>query len=179
MIYRYAWWALFGVFVASGVMIGLVLLPVAVWPFLALVVVVATLTVVVGYEPGTERTNEGGHPVVRAVLCVLTACLTGTATVGLVPLLGVGAVLLGLLVGAGSPPAVAWYGRMLRTHATPVEPPQSFAVSTAQLCREWRESYEALNQAASSTARLRIVMARQRLLDELERRDPEGHRARG
>jgi len=46
-------------------------------------------------------------------------------------------------------------------------------VSRAEICRQWQESYAALN-AVGSTARLRIVMARQRCLDELERRDPAG-----
>ncbi|MFG1913142.1 hypothetical protein [Kribbella sp. NPDC048928] len=46
--------------------------------------------------------------------------------------------------------------------------------STADLCRQWRDSYEALRQAQTDRQRLRIVMERQHCLDELGRRDPEG-----
>jgi hypothetical protein len=50
---------------------------------------------------------------------------------------------------------------------------EASVVSTSQLCREWLESYQALSQAESPRALLRIVMARQRYLDDLERRDPD------
>jgi hypothetical protein len=46
--------------------------------------------------------------------------------------------------------------------------------TTAELCRQWCESFDALREATTPVARLRIVMARERCLDELERRDPEG-----
>ena len=79
--------------------------------------------------------------------------------------------LWGLLAGLA---AAIWYRRRHQTRRTDVVDHGLPTVSTAQLCREWHESYEALQQAATSVARLRIVMARQRCLDELERRDPEG-----
>ncbi len=49
--------------------------------------------------------------------------------------------------------------------------------STADLRRQWRESYEALRQARTDKQRLRIVLERQHCLDELDRRDPEGLQA--
>jgi hypothetical protein len=42
------------------------------------------------------------------------------------------------------------------------------------LCLAWRRSYLQLQQATSPSARLRHVQHRQRLLDELDRRDPAG-----
>lgn len=48
------------------------------------------------------------------------------------------------------------------------------AISTAELCRQWHQSFEDLHQAITPAARLSIVTARQRCLDELERRDPDG-----
>jgi hypothetical protein len=42
------------------------------------------------------------------------------------------------------------------------------------LCLAWRRSYLQLQQATSASGRLRHVQHRQRLLDELERRDPAG-----
>jgi hypothetical protein len=42
------------------------------------------------------------------------------------------------------------------------------------LCLAWRRSFVRLQQAPSLSARLRHVQERQRLLDELERRNPDG-----
>jgi hypothetical protein len=47
-------------------------------------------------------------------------------------------------------------------------------LSNADLCRAWQESFDALRKSESPAVRLRIVEARQRYLDELERRDPDG-----
>ena len=46
--------------------------------------------------------------------------------------------------------------------------------TTAELCRQWHDSYDALQAATTPIARLHVVMERQRCLDELECRDPEG-----
>jgi hypothetical protein len=44
----------------------------------------------------------------------------------------------------------------------------------ADLCRAWRESFAQLRSARSSTARLDVVERRQRYLDELQLRHPDG-----
>ena len=43
----------------------------------------------------------------------------------------------------------------------------------AQLCALWRKSRAGLRGAATPDAQVRVVSARQALLDELERREPE------
>ena len=53
-------------------------------------------------------------------------------------------------------------------------PPTPETLSTPELCLAWRRSYLALLDVTSSPARCRIVCQRQCLLDELERRDPDG-----
>ena len=53
-------------------------------------------------------------------------------------------------------------------------PPVPEALSTPELCLAWRRSYLALLDVTSSPARCKIVRLRQCLLDELERRDPDG-----
>ncbi len=48
------------------------------------------------------------------------------------------------------------------------------ALSTPQLCLAWRSSYLRLHRVTSSPATAQIVLVRQRMLDELERRDRAG-----
>jgi hypothetical protein len=48
------------------------------------------------------------------------------------------------------------------------------ALATPQLCLAWQESYLALLTLPPGPARSQIVRVRERLLDELERRDPDG-----
>lgn len=47
-------------------------------------------------------------------------------------------------------------------------------LSTPQLCLAWQHTYFALLELPPGTPRDEIVRVRQRLLDEIERRDPEG-----
>jgi hypothetical protein len=55
------------------------------------------------------------------------------------------------------------------------QPPLRFeARSTPELRLAWRRSYLALLDVTSSPARCRIVCMRERLLDELDRRDRDG-----
>jgi hypothetical protein len=175
--YRFIWRALCGVLVTAGVVLGVVVLPVEVWVVVALLVIVLGLTAVVGRTPADEQVAQVRPSVVQALLWAVVVCLVVVAVFGLAGVLHGGVVYVLLLVVASSPPAVGWWGGLLRTQvpqASPSPDPPSGAVSTSQLCREWHESYLALSQATTSTARLRIVMARQRCLDELERRDPDG-----
>ncbi|MFG1912356.1 hypothetical protein [Kribbella sp. NPDC048928] len=74
-----------------------------------------------------------------------------------------------VLLAAGSPPAVRWCAQTLSIGHRDV-----LQRSTADLCRQWRDSYEALHRAKTGRQRLRIVLERQLCLDELGRRDPEG-----
>ncbi|WP_460663607.1 hypothetical protein [Kribbella swartbergensis] len=165
--------------ITVGVVIGLVVLPIEVWVLVMLFAVVVGLTAVVGRA---TTSDAAASALARTLRRALVVCLAVVAVLGIGAVLGGGVVPLLLLVGASSPRAVEWWSRPLRrqrTRAEPVvpTPPSPGLVSTSRLCREWHESYVALSQATTPTARLRIVMARQRCLDELERRDPEGIRA--
>ncbi|MGY4768734.1 hypothetical protein ACXC9Q_17625 [Kribbella sp. CWNU-51] len=91
---------------------------------------------------------------------------------GYVVLFGAAGPGLVVVFGVTSPAAMRWYGRTLRR--IPARLDRSGGLTTAELCRQWQESYEALRVATTAAARLRIVEARQHYLDELERRDPIG-----
>jgi hypothetical protein len=63
--------------------------------------------------------------------------------------------------------------------ARPVDMPEPAAATLRDLddealCLAWRRSYVQLQQSTSASARIRHVQQRERLLDELERRDPAG-----
>ncbi|WP_433158419.1 hypothetical protein [Kribbella sp. CA-247076] len=168
--YRVIWRVVCGLLIAAGVVAGLFVLPLKVWVLVGLVAVfVAFLTVV--SRSGKDR--ERSTPDVETLLRALLAGVAVIAVLGLGAVLHGNVVLLLLLVGATSPRVV---GRVLpRVTGAPASPAR--AVSTRQLCREWHDSYLSLRQARTPAARLRIVLARQQCLDELERRDPDGLQA--
>jgi hypothetical protein len=56
----------------------------------------------------------------------------------------------------------------------PPPPPAPEALATAQLCLAWQRSYFALLDLPPGPAHDEIVRVRERLLDELERRDRDG-----
>ncbi|WP_329000203.1 hypothetical protein OHA18_37935 [Kribbella sp. NBC_00709] len=109
---------------------------------------------------------------------VITAAAAGAALIvlagGLAVVLGPSVLWLVVLLGGSSPPVVRWCTGMRGTAPRRRDVPER---STADLCRQWRDSYDALRQAKTDPQRLRIVMERQRCLDELDRRDPEGLQA--
>ena len=118
-------------------------------------------------------------------------CMAGLVLTGLGTLLGPasGIVIFTLLLLA-APLSWPWlrrrYGQPSARESRAVEdpevmpdaeqppPPVPEALSTPELCLAWRRSYLALLDVTSSPARCKIVRLRQCLLDELERRDPDG-----
>lgn len=110
----------------------------------------------------------------RVLKLIAIGYVVAIAGAVLIKFLGTGALaLLGLML-ATSPSAIGLYGTWLPWRAR--RAPET-AVSTEQLCRQWLDSYAALSRACTSQARLRVVIARQHCLDELERRDPDGLQA--
>jgi hypothetical protein len=118
-------------------------------------------------------------------------CAGGLVLTGLGTLLGPasGIVILTLLLLAalsawpwlgrryGQPPArESWAAERPEVMAAAEQPPPPTpeTLSTPELCLAWRRSYLALLDVTSSPARCKIVRLRQCLLDELERRDPDG-----
>ena len=173
-IYRIVWRGFCGVLGLIGLVSAFILLPVKTLIWLAIVGgTISSATVV------TWRSSDDGSgdrwPAGRSVLIVAIASAVLPIAAGLGFLIGGGVVFVVLLLGLSSPPVIRWYGSKVgwvpesTSSAERVLP----TASTAEICRQWQESYAALN-AGGSAARLRIVMARQRCLDELERRDPVG-----
>jgi hypothetical protein len=163
----------------------------------AMITGVAVLNVVVGRDEGKVRLRNILRPVV-------TGCFLGGGTcvalVGLAAWFGAWVLLMVVLAAGGSPYALRLYSRRLcRRRAMPsptqrpdtisrtahtletsptVGPPQYLrSLNDMDLCHDWRASFTALQQSSSPSQRFRIVEARQKYLDEFERRNPEGFMA--
>jgi hypothetical protein len=166
MAYNFVWRAVCAVIGCPGIILALIVLPLDLLiPFVLLTIVIG-LTAAVGHTPSTgdrqeRRTSE------QAGLLAMLPLLGLLAIAGLGFALGIVVLPLVLALVVTSPPVVRWYGD------SPGELDES-ATTTAQLCRQWHDSFEDLQKAPTPAARLRIVAARQQCLDELERRDPEG-----
>ncbi|NUR96816.1 MAG: hypothetical protein HOV67_16345 [Kribbellaceae bacterium] len=165
LTYRWMWRTVAGGFLLLALGAGLLVLPAEIWIILAALAVPFGLMLVIGAR---RR--------LHVVKLTVAGYLVAVGSVVLIKFLGMGAlVLLGVAL-ATSPSAVRLFGaRLVRSRRT--DPLSEATVSTRELCRQWLDSYEALNQASTAGARLRVVMARQRCLDELERRDPDGLQA--
>jgi hypothetical protein len=160
------------VFLVLSVVAVALWLPLYVLGLALLAVVMAGASAYGLYDGG--RSARWSRRQVVAVTAAVTAA--GSLIIGVAAVLGPSVLWLGVLLAASSPPVVGWCGSKLgfgRSAGRFVMPKRS----TAELCRQWRDSYEALRQARTDNQRLRIVMERQRCLDELGRRDPEGLQA--
>ncbi|GAA1594333.1 hypothetical protein GCM10009804_58680 [Kribbella hippodromi] len=168
--YRWIWGAVAGGLFLPSLAAAVLELSVAVWAILAFAAVPFGLMLVVATDGATSESPRARR--LRVLKLTATGYLVTVATIVLIGLLGSGALVLVGLVLATSPPAIHWYlARFGRVR------PQLAAVSTQELCQQWSDSYEQLARASTSNARLRVVMARQHCLDELERRDPNGLQA--
>lgn len=173
VVYGIVWRAVCGLLGVLGIVLGFIVVPLNVMIPLVVIGVVIGVSAAIGCQ--SENAGTGSTP--GPGRTALTALMAGTAIVAVT---GLAAVIGGLVAGglllvlaASSPPVLRWYGRRLRR--TPAAAKDEWPpLSTAELCRQWQDSYEALREAATASARLRIVEARQRCLDELERRDPDG-----
>ncbi|NEA32674.1 hypothetical protein [Streptomyces sp. SID13031] len=168
MAYSFAWRAVCGVIGGLGIALGLIVLPLDLLiPFVLLTIVVG-LTAAVGHTTNTTGDQQERRTRGQAGLLAALPFLGLLALAGLALALGTVVLLLVLTLVITSPPAVRWYGDSHRGEL------DESVTSTAQLCRQWHDTFEDLHQATTPAARLRIVTARQRCLDELERRDPDG-----
>lgn len=171
-IYRAVWRVFCGVLVVLGLVSCALALPAEIMELTVLIALVAATMAASFYGSG-DRTEGARWTRKQVVVASAVGSAATILVVGLTVELGSSVLWLTLLVAAGSPPAVQWYrGRLhLGTEQVRTDAPER---STADLCRQWRESYEALRCAKTDRQRLRIVMQRQYCLDELGRRDPEG-----
>jgi len=167
-IYKTLWRSSCLAFVGIGVLAALLVVPAGIWLTLAVPTVIAGWALYVAR--GGMDVGPSPSPGQWAVRKAASWYAVLIAVVGLTAILHAAALFLAVLMAAGSPRALRWY-RGSRPHA------HLPALSTNDLCREWMATYGELAGAPSSAARLRIVMKRQRCLDELERRNPEGLQA--
>jgi hypothetical protein len=172
-VYRAVWRAFCGVSVALGLAAAAMLLSLEVLEvtFLAVVVAVVAAWGLYGSNGDDPRWTRG-----QVVTAAAATAAVGTLVLGLTVVLGPSVFWLAVLLGASSPPAVLWCSS-IAGFGTPVKHLDVPTRSTADLCLQWRDSYEALRQARTDKQRLHIVIERQRCLDELDRRDPEGLQA--
>jgi hypothetical protein len=171
MAYSLAWRAACGVIGGLGIFLGLIVLPPDLLiPYLLLTIVVS-LTAAVGHTPNPTDDHQEQRTSKQTGRIAALPFLGILALAGLAFALGpVVLLLLVLPLLITSPPAVRWYRD---SPSRPGDLDES-ATTTAQLCQQWHDTFEDLHQATSPAAQLRIVTARQRCLDELERRDPDG-----
>jgi hypothetical protein len=172
MAYSFVWRAVCGVIGGLGIALGLIVLPLALLIPFALLTIVVCLTAAVGHASNTTGDQHERRTSRQAGLLAALPFLGLLALAGLSFALGPVVLLLGLTLLITSPPAVRWYVDS-PSRPQPGELAES-TTSTAQLCRQWHDTFEDLHQATTPAAQLRIVTARQRCLDELERRDPDG-----
>ncbi|TCN32870.1 hypothetical protein EV644_12388 [Kribbella orskensis] len=171
--YRLSWSALSCLVGVLGFVAGLFLVPAGVmFPllFVAAVIGLTVATTTWSQPAGTTISAGVGRfaVIVVAMMSAIVACA------GLIVLFGGAAPGLVVVLGVTSPAAMSWCGR--RLGHIPGRLGGSGAVTTAELCRQWQDSYQTLRDATTAAARLRIVETRQLYLDELERRDPIGLR---
>lgn len=168
--YRLVWSGLSGLSGVVGLAAGVLLVPGdLMFPLLFLAGLIGSTVAATAWSK-EEDTTAGAKAwraiaVAGAVIGVIVACA------GYAVLLGPAGPSWAVLLGVTSPPALRWFGRRLG-HV----PGRRYngLLTTAELCRQWQDSYEALRVATTAQARLRIVEARQHYLDELERRHPRG-----
>ncbi|HET6987010.1 MAG TPA: hypothetical protein VFI00_10350 [Kribbella sp.] len=174
--YRLLWSVLTGLVGGLGLVVGLFFVPSRmVFPLLFIASLIAATVAAHAWSKaeGAGTSARAGRAAVTGgvVIAGIVACA------GYIVLLGVAGLGLVVVLGITSPPVVRWCslrvghipGRRFRR--------RKGALTTAELCRQWRDSYDALRHASSAAARLRIVEARQHYLDELERRHPLGLKA--
>ena len=180
--YRLCWRIAVGVVAGLGVLLAVVLVPpstmIAVFITAALVSLLVTAT--------AAALREGRSPGVlkRYGRNLVLGGLAGVGAAGLGGLVGGVAFVLVLFAVLASPPLMIWYAAVLDDRRpAPARPSypniriiHAETLSIDELCVAWTQSCSALRGASPAQA-LRFVEARQRYLDELERRDPAGVRA--
>jgi hypothetical protein len=170
MAYSFAWRAVCGVIGGLGIFLALIVLPPDLLIPYVLLTIVVSLTAAVGHTSNPTDGHKERRTSRQTGRLAALPFLGLLAFAGLTLALGPVVLLLILALLITSPPAVRWYSD---SPSQPGDLDES-ATTTAQLCQQWHDTFEDLHQATTPAAQLRIVTARQRCLDELERRDPDG-----
>jgi hypothetical protein len=192
--YRIAWWILAVPLGSIGVAAA-----VASSSLPATIVIFGLMAACLGVLSAILHSLDGEGQVCRPIsvsTVIRHGCAEGVAVValyGMTGLIGPAAVPLILLLAFAHPTVVhRWRtgvgrhsaGRTttdtrrahpgLTSERTEYSTPDLEALTNVQLCMEWRRSFIALQRTADVAELVTITTFRQRLLDELERRNPEG-----
>jgi hypothetical protein len=193
-VYRIIWWVMAVPLAAVGAAVAVVTVHVD-----ELASAAFAAAVVGGGVSWGVATSRNSTVTLRSCLPAIarTAAAVGTilvSVVGLISLSGIAAVPLVLMMAVTARPVARWLhswppiaqvlGQQGSELGDPVvvtvtgsslSPPPSWeGLSDDALCRGWRTSFVVLQHTSSVTGRLRIARMRQRYLDEIERRDPQG-----
>jgi hypothetical protein len=172
--YRVLWGVLSGTAGAVGVLAGLFLVPGdLVFPLLFVAGLIGVTVFTTVWSKTGQTTMRAGAGRAAAIAGLVSSAVVACA--GYVVLLGTPGTGLVVVLGITSPATMRWCGRKLGH--LPGRFGRNRDLSTAELCRHWQESFEALRHASTAAARLRIVETRQYCLDEFERRDPAALKA--
>lgn len=191
-VYRVIWLIVCGAFSLVGISVAFYASP-GELALLSVASAVATTIwslLVAGNEDRTRRSRTR-----RLLVCAVAGGTAGGAFVGYAVVFGAGVLLLAMALLGSSPPAIRAYGRRLRATAetsgarfdavigafaytgvgfVPVQRGSDLCQLTdEQLCEAWRSSTTALRGGSPHRLK-RTVEDRQRYLDELERRNPNG-----
>lgn len=187
-IYRILWLSVAAALGAVGAAVASLYLP---WgTLIALAVIAAILGPLVATGVHTQTHEEAAVPLPYVLRATGVAVVGTVAVSGLVALFGAIA-LLGLGLLAVMSPAVLRRLLARAPHASgqeiaaqphtvappgpaPAPPLACQTLSDAELCWRWRTSFAALQRAASTDERIRLIETRCALLDELADRDPAG-----
>lgn len=191
-VYRVVWLIVCAAFALVGVSVAFYASPaeMLLMSVASAVVTTSWSVLVVGHE---DRTR--GSRARRLLGAALVGGTTGGAFVGYAVVFGAGVILLAMALLGTSPYAIRAYGRRLRATAetsgarfdavvaafaytglgfVPVQRGSELCMLTdEQLCEAWRSSTTALRGGSPHRLK-RTVEDRQRYLDELERRNPNG-----
>jgi hypothetical protein len=165
-------------------------------PFTALIALAIASTMAIGITSRIVDEQRHTHrPVVHHLKVAAPGLVIGPALGGVIGALGIDGLLLIAVLAATSPWVVGAAVRRYRKHhpePEPEPPPlperiEERAVEARcpaepadlpdeQLFNAWQLSYVLLQHARTTPDRIALVTIRQRYLDELERRNPDGFR---
>lgn len=191
--YRIAWRILVVVLAVAGLGVAIVLSPAALLTLVGIAVVGTILTLLLVRGDGARSHGDRTRSLLTSGL---TAGMVAGALVGFASLLGPGVFPLVLFLLVSSPYAWRTWRHLRRSIFAPsdvqqaamddplpdtsprfrpaLSPSPPAELSDEQLCQAWLASYWALRDGTSSIQMTGVVAARQRLLDEFERRNRRG-----
>lgn len=103
------------------------------------------------------------------------SALGGVLLVSTPELLDAWSLLAFVVIGATCPPALDLLAQWARAHLAEPADAEPSDLSFPELARRWRVTSDELGHRITPARRLELVEERSRLLDEFERRDPDGY----